>query len=169
MISNQIVIVGHLGREPELRFTSSGQAVTNFSVATTRKWQDRTTQEWKEDTEWFNVTCWKDTAENVAESLTKGSRVVVVGRMSTDEWTDEEGQKKRSAKLIADAIAADLSYATVQITKNERKGGYNEGNEYAGGEKTTRERPPESAMTSRAAAIAASGPGEPADYDSEPF
>ena len=81
MSGNNVTIVGNLTRAPELRFTPSGSPVANFGVAVNRRWQNRQTQEWEEQTSFFDVTCWRDLAENVAESLDQGARVVVTGRL----------------------------------------------------------------------------------------
>lgn len=119
-MSDSISIVGTLGREPELRYTAGGQAMCTFSVAVTRKWKDNA-GEAKEQTSWFDVTAWREMAENVAASLGKGSRVIVVGRPETREWDDRDTGKKRTAfQIVADAIGPDLRFAQVQVEKVQR-------------------------------------------------
>ena len=91
-MSNTTTITGNLTREPEIRYTREGQATTQLGVAVSRRWQDRTTQEWQEATSFFDVVCWRDLAENVALSLTKGMRVVVTGRIEQRSWETDDGR-----------------------------------------------------------------------------
>ncbi|MDQ6840329.1 MAG: single-stranded DNA-binding protein [Actinomycetota bacterium] len=118
---NNVTIVGNLTRDPELRFTPSGQATTTFGVAVNRRWQNRQTQEWDEATSYFDVVCWAQMAENVAQSLGRGSRVVVSGRLDQRSWENSEGEKRSKIEITADEIAPSLRWATVSITKNERR------------------------------------------------
>ena len=100
---NKVMIIGFLGRDPETRYLQSGQAVTEFSVATTERWRDKNTQEQRESTEWFNVVAWGRQAEVCAEYLRKGSRVFVEGKQQTDTWDDREtGEKRYRTKLRLD-------------------------------------------------------------------
>jgi len=124
---NHVSITGNLTRDPELRFTPSGQATTNFAVAVNRRWQNRQTQEWEEATSYFDVVCWGQLAENAAQSLSKGSRVVVTGRLDQRSWENQEGERRSKIEITADEVAPSLRWATVAITKNERRspdGGY---------------------------------------------
>jgi len=113
-------IVGNLTRDPEIRYTRDGQATTSLSVAVNRRWQDRTTKEWEESTSYFDVVCWRDLAENVALSLTKGARVVVAGRLEQRSWESDEGDKRSKVEIVADEIGASLRFATVDIHKVQR-------------------------------------------------
>jgi single-strand DNA-binding protein len=113
-------IVGNLTRDPEIRYTRDGQATTSLSVAVNRRWQDRTTKEWEESTSFFDVVCWRDLAENVALSLTKGARVVVAGRLEQRSWESDEGEKRSKVEIVADEIGASLRFATVDIHKVQR-------------------------------------------------
>lgn len=122
-IDNNVVITGNVTRDPELRFTPSGQAVANFSVAVNRRWQNRQTQEWEEATSFFDVTCWAQLAENVSESLMRGTRVTVTGRLDQRSWETPEGDKRSKVEIVADDVAPSLKWATAQMTKNERRGG----------------------------------------------
>ena len=97
---NKVILLGHLGRDAETRFTPSGAAVTRFSVATSRRWKDQQTGDWKEETDWHNVTLWR--AENLANYLTKGTQVYIEGRLQTRSYEDKDGQKKYSTEVIAD-------------------------------------------------------------------
>ena len=122
-MDNTVTVVGNLTREPELRYTPSGQAVCRLGVAVNRRWQNRQTNEWEEQVSFFNVTAWAQLAENVGECLTKGTRVVVTGRLEQRSWETPDGEKKSSVDIIADEIAPSLRWATAKIERNERKGG----------------------------------------------
>ena len=91
---NNVTISGNAGREPELRFTPSGQAVASFGVAVSRRWMNRQTNEWEEATSWIDVTCWGQLAENVAESVGRGTRVTVAGRLDQRSWETDSGDKR---------------------------------------------------------------------------
>ena len=88
-----------------------------------RRWQNRQTQEWEEATSFFNVVAWREQAENAAESLTKGMRVVVTGRLEQRSWETDNGDKRSVVEISADEIAPSLRWATAQVTRNERSGG----------------------------------------------
>jgi single-strand DNA-binding protein len=118
---NNVNIVGNLTRDPELRFTPSGQATASFGVAVNRRWQNRQTQEWEEATSFFDVVCWGQLAENAAQSLTRGARIVVSGRLDQRSWENQEGEKRSKIEITADEVAPSLRWATVDITKNERR------------------------------------------------
>jgi single-strand DNA-binding protein len=119
--ANNVNIVGNLTRDPELRFTPSGQATASFGVAVNRRWQNRQTQEWEEATSFFDVVCWGQLAENTAQSLTRGARVVVSGRLDQRSWENQEGEKRSKIEITADEVAPSLRWATVEVTKNERR------------------------------------------------
>lgn len=119
---NTITIVGNVTRDPELRFTPSGQATATFGVAVNRRWQNRQSQQWEEATSFFDVVCWREMAENASESLSKGARVIVTGRLEQRNWETQEGEKRSKVEIIADEIGPSLRWATAQIVRNERKG-----------------------------------------------
>ena len=119
-------ITGNLTREPEIRYTKEGQATTQLGVAVTRRWQDRTTAEWQEATSFFDVVCWRDLAENVALSLTKGMRVVVSGRLEQRSWETEDGEHRSKVEIVADEIGPSLRYATADVHRTERRQGADE-------------------------------------------
>lgn len=119
-IDNTVVISGNATREPELRYTPSGQAVASFGMAVNRRWQNRQTQEWEEATSFFDVTCWAKLAENVSESVPKGARVTVTGRLDQRSWETPEGEKRSKIEIVADDVALSLRYATGEMTRNER-------------------------------------------------
>ena len=97
---NKVQIIGNLGADPEMRFTTNGQAVANISVACNRKWTDHDGQQ-QEDTEWVRVICWAKTAENVSQYLTKGSQVYVEGRLQTRKWQDKSGADRYTTEVVA--------------------------------------------------------------------
>jgi single-strand DNA-binding protein len=99
---NKVILVGNLGRDAETKFTPSGAAVTRFSVATTRNWKDQQSGEWKEETNWTNVTVWRQ--ENLANYLTKGKQVYVEGRLQTRSYEDKDGKKVYATDVVADEV-----------------------------------------------------------------
>ena len=113
-----VTVVGNVTRDPELRFTPSGAAVANFGLAWNRKGQND-----EEVVSFFDVTCWSGLAENVAESITKGSRVVVYGRLDQRSWENQDGERRSKVEIVADDVAPSLRWATVEITRNEFRGG----------------------------------------------
>jgi single-strand DNA-binding protein len=99
---NKVILIGHLGRDAETRFTPAGVAVTSFSVATNRRWKDQQTGEWKEETDWSNVVLWRQ--ENLANYLTKGKQVFVEGRLQTRSYDDKDGKKQYRTEVVADDV-----------------------------------------------------------------
>ncbi len=132
-MSNNVTVVGNLTADPELRFTASGVAMVNISVADSRRYQDRN-GDWQEDTSFFRGTCWRDMAENVAESLTKGARVVISGRLKQRTWETNEGEKRNVVELDIQEIGPSLRWATATVTRTPRaEGGSSGGGGYGGG------------------------------------
>ena len=99
---NKVLLIGNLGRDAETKFTPSGAAVTRFSVATKRSWKDQASNEWKEETNWTNVTLWRQ--ENLANYLTKGKQVYVEGRLQTRSYDDKDGKKVYATDVVADEV-----------------------------------------------------------------
>jgi single-strand DNA-binding protein len=122
MPGNTITLVGNVTRDPELRFTPSGQATATFGLAVNRRWQNRQSQEWEEATSFFNIVCWREMAENVSESVTKGSRIIVTGRLEQRSWETPDGDKRSQVEVIADELGPSLRWATAQVVRNERRG-----------------------------------------------
>ena len=120
-MDNTVTVVGNTTRDPELRFTNNGQATSSFGLAVNRKWQNRQTQEWEEATSFFDVVCWRELAENVAESIPKGARVVVTGRLEQRSWESPDGDKRSKIEIVADEVAPSLRWASASVTKNEKK------------------------------------------------
>ncbi|MEE6136130.1 single-stranded DNA-binding protein [Mycobacterium sp. 050128] len=145
-----ITVVGNLTADPELRFTPSGAAVANFTVASTPRTFDRQSGEWKDGEALFlRCNIWREAAENVAESLTRGSRVIVTGRLKQRSFETREGEKRTVVEVEVDEIGPSLRYATAKVNKASRSGGGGGGFGSGGG--------------SRQAAPAQSGGGAPAD------
>ena len=119
---NTITLVGNITDDPELRFTPSGAAVANFTVAVNRRFKNGDKWEDKLDG-FFRCSCWRDMAENAAESLRKGTRVVVVGRLSQRSWEDQEGNKRSAVEVQVDEVAPSLKWATASIQKSQRSSG----------------------------------------------
>ena len=115
-------IAGNLTRDPEIRYTRDGQATTSLSVATNRRFTTRGSDEWQETTSYFDVVCWRDLVENVALSLTKGTRVVVTGHLEQRTWTTDEGEQRFRIELVAEEGGASLRFATAEVTKHDRQG-----------------------------------------------
>lgn len=119
-----IVIVGNLCDDPELRFTPSGAAVAKFRVAVTPRFLDKASQEWKDgEPSFYPCSIWRQAAENVAESLQRGARVIVSGRLKQRSYDDREGRKQTVWEVEADEVGPSLRYATAKVQKMARSGG----------------------------------------------
>ena len=119
-----ITVVGNLRSDPELRFTPSGAAVANFTVASTPRTFDRQANEWKDgETLFMRCSVWREAAENVAESLTRGTRVIVSGRLRSRTYDTKEGEKRTVVELEVDEVGPSLRYATTKVSKTSRGGG----------------------------------------------
>lgn len=151
---NNVELTGNATRDPELRFTPSGQPVATFGLAVNRRWQNRQTQQWEEAVSYFDIVCWGQLAENVAESITKGTRLMVTGRLDQRTWETQEGDKRSKIEVIADEVGPSLRWATAEVTKNERRADGGGGSSGGGGGGFSRPAPNQ----------------PPAyDYDEEPF
>jgi len=137
---NKVILVGHLGRDAETRYTPSGVAVSQFTLATNRRWKDSQTGEWKDETDWHRIVLWRN--ENLVQYLTKGKQVYVEGSLRTRNWDDKDGQKRSTTEVIVDDI----------ILLSGQGGGRAEGEEF----QESRPRGPVSAP--RSAPQRASGP-----------
>ena len=129
-----ITVVGNLTADPELRYTQNGLAVANFTIASTPRNFDRASNEWKDGEALFlRASVWRDFAEHVAGSLTKGSRVIVTGRLKQRSYETKEGEKRTSMELEVDEIGPSLRYATAQVTRSSGGGGGGRGQVGGGG------------------------------------
>lgn len=99
---NKVILVGHLGKDAETKFTTSGVARTIFTLATSRRWKDQQTGDWKEETDWHNVVLWR--SENLANYLTKGKQVYIEGRLASRSYDDKDGNKKYVTEVVADDV-----------------------------------------------------------------
>ncbi|MGI8711386.1 MAG: single-stranded DNA-binding protein [Acidimicrobiales bacterium] len=120
-MDNTVTLVGNVTRDPELRYTPSGQTVATFGLAVNRRWQNRQTNEWEEQVSFFDVKCWAQMAENVSESVQRGTRVVVSGRLEQRSWENDNGDKRSKVEVVADEIAPSLRWATAEVRKIERQ------------------------------------------------
>lgn len=119
-----ITIIGNLTADPEMRFTPSGAAVASFTIASTPRTFNRQANEWQDgETLFMRCSIWRDAAENVAESLTKGTRVIAQGRLTQRSYTDREGQQRTVVEMQVDEIGPSLRYAKAQVARNSRGGG----------------------------------------------
>lgn len=115
---NTVTVVGNVTRDPELRFTPSGMAVANFGVAWNKRKKDG-----EEETSFFDVSCFQKLAENVAESIGKGTRVVIYGTLQQRSWENQEGERRSKVEIIADEVAPSLRWASAEVSRNEFSGG----------------------------------------------
>jgi single-strand DNA-binding protein len=125
MASNSITLTGNLTRDPELRFTTGGRGVASFGLAVNRRYQ--VNGEWQEQVSFFNIVCWGDLGENVAATLTKGSRCIVSGRLEQRSWETNDGEKRSVVEVIADEVGPSLRWATAPVERTERSGDFGGG------------------------------------------
>ncbi len=118
-----VTLVGNVTRPPEVRYTPGGSARVSFGLAVNRRWRNKQTDEWEEQVSFFDVTCWAQLAENVAESIQKGHRVVVTGRLEQRSWETDGGEKRSKVEIVADEVAPSLRWATAQVRRIERTEG----------------------------------------------
>ena len=129
-----ITVIGNLTNDPELRFTPSGSAVANFTIASTPRTFDRQSNEWKDgETLFLRASVWREAAENVAESLTKGMRVIVNGRLQSRSYETKEGEKRTVIELEVDEIGPSLRYANAKVNRTQRSGGQGGQGGFGGG------------------------------------
>ena len=128
---NTVTLVGNITDDPELRFTPSGSAVANFTVAVNRRYKNPDGQ-WEDKLDgFFRCSCWRDMAENISESLKKGMRVMVVGRLQQRSWEDGDGNKRSSFEIAVDEVGPSLRWASAQVQKSNRSSG---GGNFGGGD-----------------------------------
>lgn len=163
-----ITVIGNLTDDPELRFTPSGAAVTKFRVASTPRFMDKTSNEWKDgDPLFLSCTVWRQAAENVAESLQRGSRVIVSGRLKQRTYETREGEKRTVIELEVDEIGPSLRYATAKVQKMSRSSGPAAGGGF--GSSGTNDRSGGGFSNDPwATAPAATGAGARSNFDDEP-
>ena len=121
-MSNNVTLIGNLVDDPELRFTPSGVAMAKVRMAVNRRWRSQD-GEWQEDTSFFTGTVWREQAEQVAESLQKGMRVIVTGRLEQRSWETQEGDKRSVVEIQIDEVGPSLRWATATVNRTQRSGG----------------------------------------------
>lgn len=121
-MSNNVTLIGNLVDDPELRFTPSGVALAKIRMAVNRRWRGQD-GEWQEETSFFNGTCWREQAEQAAESLQKGTRVIVTGRLQQRSWETDAGDKRSVVEVQIDEIGPSLRWATATVNRTQRSGG----------------------------------------------
>jgi single-strand DNA-binding protein len=165
MSLNKCMIIGNLGRDPEMRYTPSGQAVTQFTVATNRRWRGQN-DEWQEETEWFRVVVWGQQAERTAERLRKGNKVYIEGRIQTRQWEDQTGQKRYTTELVANTVTS------LERRERDEDGAYPPFPDSEGSGARPARTPASAGSTASAASAAGdTGPADQPtpDYDDLPF
>ena len=157
MADNSVTLVGNITRDPELRFTSGGKGVASFGLAVNRRYQ--VNGEWQEKVSFFNVTAWDQLGENAAASLTKGTRVIVTGRLEQREYETSAGEKKNIVEVVADELGPSMRWARATVERTQRANadggasGNSGGGSYGGGSNTP----------------AVARPADPVYGDEEPF
>ena len=132
MPDNTVTIVGNLTQDPEMRFTPNGVAMVSLSIAVNRRRFNRDTNSWEDgDASFFNATCWRDLAENVSESLRKGTRVVITGSLKQRSWETQEGDRRSVVDIQVDEIGPSLKWATATVTRIPRGGSWSGGGQQA--------------------------------------
>jgi len=120
-MGNSTTVTGNLTRDPEIRYLGDGQAMAVLGLAVNRRWADRESGEWQEATSFFDVVCWRDLAENVALSLSRGTRVIVSGRLEQRTWENEEGERRAKVEIVADEVGPSLRFATADVQRADRR------------------------------------------------
>ena len=150
---NTVTVVGNVTRDPELRFTQGGMAVVNFGVAWNKRRNDG-----EDDVSFFDVTCFRQLAENVADSVSKGARVVIYGTLSQRSWENQQGERRTKVEILADDVAPSLKWASAEVTRNEFRGGSDGGGQGGQGAAAAKPQSP-----------AAAQPQPTYNLDEEPF
>jgi single-strand DNA-binding protein len=122
-MSSNVTLIGNITRDPELRYTAGGQAIATFGLAVNRRWQNRQSQAWEESTSFFDVVCWGDLGTNVTDSLGKGDRVIVSGRLEQRSWETQDGEKRSKIEVVADEVGPSVRWAVARPEKTDRRGG----------------------------------------------
>jgi single-strand DNA-binding protein len=132
-IGNSVTLIGNLTDDPELRFTPQGVAVANFRIAVNQRFKDQQGNWQDGETSYFRVNCWRQLAENVAETLTRGSRAIITGRLKFRQWETQDGETRSVVEIEAEEVGPSLRFATAKIEKTSRGGGGGFGGDGGGG------------------------------------
>jgi single-strand DNA-binding protein len=178
MADNTITVIGNVTRDPELRFAASGNPQVTFGLAVNRRWQNRQTQEWDESTSFFDIVCWGSLAENCADSIGKGTRVLVTGRLEQRSWETQDGEKRSKIEVVADEVGPSLRWATARVEKSDRRGGGSPGgnrnfggggNQQGGNQQGGNQQGGNQQGGGRQESVPAASGGGYSDNDEEPF
>ncbi|HEY6634073.1 MAG TPA: single-stranded DNA-binding protein [Acidimicrobiia bacterium] len=131
-MSSNVTLIGNLTRDPELRFTPSGVAVATIGLAVNRSWRGKD-GEWQEQTSFFDCVVWREQAEQVAESLQQGARVIVSGRLEQRSWETKEGEKRYAVEVQVDEMGPSLRWATATVNKTQRQDNWSENSNQSAG------------------------------------
>lgn len=137
-MSNNVTLIGNLVDDPELRFTPAGVAMAKIRLAVNRRWRDQS-GEWQENTSFFTGTIWREQAEQAAESLQKGTRVIVTGRLEQRSWETENGEKRSVVEIQIDEIGPSLRWATATVNRTQRQDGWGDNQPAAAATPSVRE------------------------------
>jgi len=130
---NNVTLVGNLTKDPDLRYTTGGRGVASFGLAVNRRWMNKQSNEWEEQTSFFNIVAWGDLGENFAASLVKGSRAIITGRLEQRSYETKEGEKRNVTEVVADDGGPSLRWAQAQVEKIERDSGGSGSRQSSGG------------------------------------
>ncbi|HVL91194.1 MAG TPA: single-stranded DNA-binding protein [Actinomycetota bacterium] len=130
---NTVTLVGNLTDDPELRYTPQGAAVANFRIAVNHRFKDQAGNWQDGETSYFRINCWRQLAENIAESLTRGTRVVITGRLKMRQWETQEGEKRSVVEVEADEIGPSLRFATAKVERTSKGSGGGGGGDWDAG------------------------------------
>ncbi len=168
MADNTVTIVGNLTRDPELRFTTGGKGIASFGLAVNRRYQQN--GEWQEKVSFFNVSAWDQLGENAAASLTKGSRVIVTGRLEQREYETQQGEKRNVVEIVADEIGPSLRWATATVERTQRTNtDGSQGGGYQGGQGGQGGQGRQGGGNSSSGNAGGGRPADPVYGDEEPF
>jgi len=166
-MSSNVTLIGNITRDPELRYTAGGQAIATFGIAVNRRWQNRQSQAWEESTSFFDVVCWGDLGTNVSDSLGKGDRVIVSGRLEQRSWETQDGEKRSKIEVVADEVGPSVRWAVARPEKTDRRGGGQAGGPAPYSQQAHGGGAPQGGQAAYAPAGAPAGGGF--DSDEEPF
>ena len=117
-MSNAVALAGNVTRDPEIRYTREGQAAVTLGLAVNRRWRGRDSEEWEEASSFFDVVCWREMAENAMSSLSKGSRIIVIGRLEQRSWETDGGERRVKVEVVAEEIGPSLRWATADVARS---------------------------------------------------
>lgn len=123
MPDNYVTLIGNVTRDPEMTTTTNGATKATIGLAVNRRWQNKATNEWEEQVSFFNIIAWREMADNVFNSVVKGQRIIVAGRLEQRSWTTDTDEKRSIVEVIADEVGPSLRWATAEVVRNPKDGG----------------------------------------------